>query len=607
MLYIFKDFKFDSDSLLLTKNGEPLDIRLNEIRLLALLLEHSDKVLSKEKILSYIWQDKVVSEQAVFQNISHLRNIFGNDAIKTFAKRGYQWQLEFEIELEAVSSTLSSESNLQSSNQLTQTELSPKRPFWFYAMLASFVFVVIGVIILQKEPNQQTKDSVIKLAYIPISVIEDNSILTLENNVHFNFTELTHLDTEQFQTSIELEYPQLAEFHPFVLSGEIRAFNQQFYLDFLLKGPFAEWQGQVSAESQDEILKKLLQHLQQPFIYDLLNKPLSPDLKLASLTIAHQQAPTDLTILGKLTNTYSEMDELEKAMVMADKLANIASNQNDQPQMGNALLYQSGILTRKKLFDLSSQKLKLAVEQFEKINDLKRQSDAWYAQSWLDHQNNDYPAIKISLLKASELAYQAKDKAREIESLTYLSIMAYKHQQQDDKYSYLLQAENKMKAYQLPIYHFAKVPFHYAIFDKNPSDKEPHLKQVLEFTALTPDYWVARSSRLQLVQFFIEQNRINEAQILVDSVTSDNANNSYLKTLLAQAKQQSDLMISFAKQTFEQAQLAGYRHLSLDVALLLCDIPNSQANHDFYSQYIQQNSTEYWRRDNETQLMALNL
>jgi hypothetical protein len=35
-----------------------------------------------------------VSEQVVFQNISHLRAIFGNDAIKTFSKRGYQWQLE---------------------------------------------------------------------------------------------------------------------------------------------------------------------------------------------------------------------------------------------------------------------------------------------------------------------------------------------------------------------------------------------------------------------------------------------------------------------------------------------------------------------------------
>jgi DNA-binding winged helix-turn-helix (wHTH) protein len=607
MLYIFKDFKFDSDSLLLTKSGEPIDIRLNEIRLLALLLEHSDKVLSKEKILSYIWQDKVVSEQAVFQNISHLRNVFGNDAIKTFSKRGYQWQLEFET----ATSTQPAENIPQAFNQAPQPKPSIKRPFWFYGMLASFIFALIMVTIFQTESNQNSADPVIKLAYIPISVAENNSTLTLENNVHFDFTALTHLNTEQFQTSIELEYPLQSTTHSFVLSAEIRTFNQQFYLDFLLKGPFADWQGQVSAESQEEIINKLLQHLQQAVIYDLLNKPLSPDLKLASLTIAHQIAPTDLIILGKLINTYSETDELEKAMVMAEKLVNIASIQNNQQQMGNALLYQSEILTRKKLFDLSLEKLNLAIEQFASIGDLKRQADAWVVRSWLD-PNDDYTSVKTSLLKAASLAFQANDKLRELDAIIYLSKMAYKHQQTEDSYRFLRQAENKMKDYQLPIYHFGIVPFHYAIFAKEPSDKEPHLEQVLEFTALTPDVWYSKNSRIELMSYYIKQNRLIEAQALVDTLTkanmtTDKAKNSYLKTLLAQAKQQPKLMISLAKKTFEQAQLAGERNLSLDVALLLCNTTNAQLNHDFYTQYIQENATDYWRQDNEAKLMALNL
>lgn len=294
-------------------------------------------------------------------------------------------------------------------------------------------------------------------------------------------------------------------------------------------------------------------------------------------------------------------------MVMADKLANIALSQNNPQQIGHALLYQSGILTRKNLFDLSSQKLALAIEQFEKIDDLKRQEDAWHCQSWLDHQNEDFPAVKNSLLKAAQLAYQASDKPRELDALTYLSKMALLHQLEDDKYHYLQQAENKMKVYQLPIYHFGKVPFHYAIFAQNPADKEPHLKQVLVFTALTPDVWFAQSSRNQLMSHYLKHNRLNEAQVLVDSVTTDNANHSYLKALLAQAKQQPELMISHAKRAFEQAQLAGNQWLSLDVALLLCNTASVQVNHDFYWQYIHENATEYWRQSNETQLIALNL
>ncbi len=59
-----------------------MSIRHNEAKLLKLLVEHADTVLSKEDILSHVWHDKVESEQAVFQNISHLRGLFGNQAIK---------------------------------------------------------------------------------------------------------------------------------------------------------------------------------------------------------------------------------------------------------------------------------------------------------------------------------------------------------------------------------------------------------------------------------------------------------------------------------------------------------------------------------------------
>ena len=96
MRYKIEEFDFDSVSLVLMKNGEPITIRHNEAKVLALLLENIDTVLSKENILSAVWQDKIVSEQAVFQNISHLRILFGNNAIKTFSKRGYQWQLSVE-------------------------------------------------------------------------------------------------------------------------------------------------------------------------------------------------------------------------------------------------------------------------------------------------------------------------------------------------------------------------------------------------------------------------------------------------------------------------------------------------------------------------------
>ena len=607
MRYRFNNFEFDSTSLVLKKNGETLAIRHNEAKVLKLLLEHSDNVFSKEDILSHVWEDKVVSEQAVFQNISHLRSLLGNQAIKTFSKRGYQWQLKIDSidsDSERLQSCISS--NIKKS-QATLLSKSKNQNHWLIIALASLVIFIIALINLTYESPQEEKRSVIKMAYIPISNQQGAKVALLEDNEHFDFTELPQLNTAHFQASAELEYPLWADEHPLVLSGSIRTHNKQTYIDFILKGPFSDWRGQISGISQQAVLKQLQQHLQQPVIYNLLNKVQAPELKQANLSIAHQQAPNDLIILSQLINTYIRMGELEKAMVMANKLEKISVSHNKTQFVGNALLFQSEILTRKELFELSTHKLSSAIEQFKKINDLSRQADAWLSQSWIDHNQNDYQAIRESLLKSAQLAIDAQDKERELSALTYLSVLAYKNQQEDDKYLYLRQAENKMKAYQLPSYHFAIVPYHYAIFAKSLQDKEPHLKQVLKLATLTPDFWAAQNSRQQLMKYYISQNRLTEAQALISNITKDNAQNSYLRTLLSQAKKNDDEFLSHAQRTFEQAELAGNIDLSLDMALLMCSTKTTQVNYDFYSQYIDEKATDYWRLNNEDKLLALNL
>ncbi|WP_286266141.1 winged helix-turn-helix domain-containing protein [Thalassotalea atypica] len=607
MRYKFDNFEFDSTSLILKKHDEPLAIRHNEAKVLKLLLEHSDDVFSKEDILSHVWQDKVVSEQAVFQSISHLRSLLGNQAIKTFSKRGYQWQLK--------AYSIQSDANWTQSD-INSTEVKPQactlpqpkiRNSQLAIALASLALFTIAVIYLILAPAQEEKSFAIKIAYVPITDQQGGKAAILDDNEHFDFTELPQLNTTQFQASTEFEYPLLAKEHPLVLSGSIRTQKKQTYIDFILKGPFADWQGQLSGVDQQDVINQLQQHLQRPVIYHLLNKAQTPEIKQANLSIAHQQTPNDLIILGQLIETYIRMGELEKAMVMANKLENISVSKSKTQYIGNALLFQSQILTRKELFDLSAHKLASAIEQFEKINDLNRQADAWFAQSWIDHNKADYQAIKESLLKSSQLAFEAKDKQRELSALTYLSVLAHKNHQEDDKYLYLRQAENKMKAYQLPSYHFAIVPYHYAIFAKSIQDKEPHLRQVLALATLTPDFWAAQNSRQQLMKYYISQNRLSEAQTLVNGITKDNAQNSYLRTLLAQAQQNNDAFINHAQRTFEQAELAGNTYLSLEIALLMCSTKSTQVNYDFYSQYIDEKATSYWRSNNKEKLLALNL
>jgi len=617
MRYRFNECEFDSESLILTNNGKALAIRHTEAKVLAVLLEQRDTVLNKDDILNHVWQNKIVSEQVVFQNISNLRSLFGNNSIKTFPKRGYQWQLNTET-----SSSKTQEKAQQHSQEIHEAPPQPSssvsaknRSFWqLSGLLCIIVIATLAAFYSQNELTQEKSDSVmldsrIKLAYIPMINLDESANakpdnISLESNKNFDFTELSHLNTELFEDNTGIEYPKLSKTHPYILTGKFRTYKQQTYLDFIVKGPATDWRGLLSGSSRQSVIKQLQQHLKQQIVYDIIAKPLPLELEQAKLSIAHQVSPNDLIILRKLSIVYLKTNELEKAMAMTDKLINLARSQKKPQHIGKALAYQSKILTRKKLYDLSAQKLKLSMLQFEKINDLKHQARAWYYQSWLDNLQQDYPAIRSSLLKSAQFALGAKNKLGEIEALIHLAVMADKYRNNGDKYLYLQQAENKIKDYQLPTYHFALISYRYAAFATALSEKEPHLKQVLKLTAFIPEHWAAQSSRRQLMQYYLTQNRLVEAQALIDSVSSVNANNSYLKALMAQAKQQTSEMINHAQRTFEQAQLAGNRSLSLDVALLLC---KQQVNCDFYSQYIKEHASENWRSTNDIKKLALAL
>ncbi|TMP37634.1 winged helix-turn-helix domain-containing protein [Pseudoalteromonas rubra] len=605
MRYQFDDFEFDSTDLILHRAGEALAIRHNEAKLLALLLENTHRVLSKEEILNEVWQGKVVSDQAVFQNISHLRALFGNDAIKTYAKRGYQWQRPVNDPVTGPKSDLS---DVQGKPVVTSVAAAT----WMHRsgikwLGISLCCLLVLVAVVFTNPSDEPEQAPFTLTYLPFEGAELEK-WQLRDTVRLDFTALSTLSAAHFRTSQELVYPEVAAQHPFILTASVRYVDALWYLTFWLKGPAGQWQGVLHGETPEAVQQQLYHHLAQPVVRSLLQNPHSPDLKLAMLTQAHQAAPQDLILLGALVNAYLDVRELEKAMVMAEKLAVLAKAQTNSQQLGRALAYQGEILSRKNLVDLSLVRLDAALEALATSQDLRAQADVWHSRSWLHHLQRDYEQVKASLLHSAQLAQQSQDIARELDALTYLSIMASKNQQDNDKYLYLRQAEDKMRHYALPIYHFAKVPFHYAIFADKPADKEPHYRRVLEYTALTPNHWVAQSSRKSLVRYYLSEARYDEAKSLIDSVSQDNAENAYLAVMYAAAAQTQAELLPLALRAFELAQLSGDRRIGLDVALLLCQMPvESGVNSDFYAHYISEHATPDWRTQNEAQLLALNL
>ncbi|MCF6436899.1 winged helix-turn-helix domain-containing protein [Pseudoalteromonas sp. MMG022] len=93
MKFRFSHFEFDCEALVLTNNGKVFSLNEKPAKLLALLLTNAEHIHSKDEILEAVWPGREVTNQVVFQSIGHLRALFGDDAIKTFSRKGYQWQL----------------------------------------------------------------------------------------------------------------------------------------------------------------------------------------------------------------------------------------------------------------------------------------------------------------------------------------------------------------------------------------------------------------------------------------------------------------------------------------------------------------------------------
>jgi DNA-binding winged helix-turn-helix (wHTH) protein/tetratricopeptide (TPR) repeat protein len=85
--------------------GEPVSVRPKTFQLLEMLIT-SKEVVSKQQILSEIWDDVVVDDQVIFQSVKEIRKLFaGQDVIKTFPRKGYAWvaDVEFHSETETLS------------------------------------------------------------------------------------------------------------------------------------------------------------------------------------------------------------------------------------------------------------------------------------------------------------------------------------------------------------------------------------------------------------------------------------------------------------------------------------------------------------------------
>jgi TolB-like protein len=94
--YVFEDFALDMDRRELRRGGAAISVTPQVIDLLDYLIRNRDRVVSKDDIISAVWDGRVISDAALTTRINAVRRAIGDSGeeqclIKTLPRKGFRF------------------------------------------------------------------------------------------------------------------------------------------------------------------------------------------------------------------------------------------------------------------------------------------------------------------------------------------------------------------------------------------------------------------------------------------------------------------------------------------------------------------------------------
>ena len=96
MTYQFESFEVDDREFRLLEGGAPVQVEPKVLRLLLYLIENRNRLVRKQELLDKVWQDAMVTENALTRVIGLLRKALNDDShvprfIETVPTAGYRF------------------------------------------------------------------------------------------------------------------------------------------------------------------------------------------------------------------------------------------------------------------------------------------------------------------------------------------------------------------------------------------------------------------------------------------------------------------------------------------------------------------------------------
>ena len=95
-VYEFDDIRVDLRLLATTRRGVPVDLEPKTFEVLRYLIEHRDRLVTKEELLDTVWSGVFVTPNVLTRSVAQLRKAIGDEAhdskyVETVSKRGYRF------------------------------------------------------------------------------------------------------------------------------------------------------------------------------------------------------------------------------------------------------------------------------------------------------------------------------------------------------------------------------------------------------------------------------------------------------------------------------------------------------------------------------------
>ncbi len=107
MIYAFGDFELDLDQAELRANGRQEALEPQVFALLAFLVEHRERLVSRDEIFENVWDGRIVSESALSSRIKSARQALGDDGqsqrfIRTVHGKGFRFVADVRVHGEGI-------------------------------------------------------------------------------------------------------------------------------------------------------------------------------------------------------------------------------------------------------------------------------------------------------------------------------------------------------------------------------------------------------------------------------------------------------------------------------------------------------------------------